>query len=75
MAIYLMGSLITCSEGVRRFKAGLDLDLVATKWLTASNNGCFGAFFALKTSCRGGAIPSYYISSWYLFQRLVLFAS
>jgi hypothetical protein len=24
------------------------------------HNGCFGAF-TLKTSCRGGAIPSYYL--------------
>jgi hypothetical protein len=36
---------------VRRFKGGLDLDLVATKALVGSDKGCFGAF-ALKTFCR-----------------------
>jgi hypothetical protein len=47
--------------GVRRSKVGLGLDLVATKWLNGSDNGgCFGTF-TLKTFCRGGAIPSYYI--------------
>jgi hypothetical protein len=46
--------------GVCRSKVGLGLDLVATKWLKGTDNGCFGTF-ALKTFCRGGAIPSYYI--------------
>jgi hypothetical protein len=45
---------------VRRSKVGLGLDLVATKWLTGSDNGCFDTF-ALKAFCRGGAIPSYYL--------------
>jgi hypothetical protein len=39
MAIHLMGSLITCSGVcVRRFKVGLDLNLVATKWLNGPDN-------------------------------------
>jgi hypothetical protein len=29
----------------------------------------------VKTFCRGGVIPSYYLFSWYPFQRLVPFAS
>jgi hypothetical protein len=45
---------------VRRSKVGLGLDLVATKWLGGSDSGCFGTF-ALKTFCRGGVIPSYYL--------------
>jgi hypothetical protein len=41
MAIHLVEPLITCSAGVRRFKAGLDLNLVATKMAeTGSDNGC-----------------------------------
>jgi hypothetical protein len=54
MAIHLVGSLITCSRAVRRSKVGLSLDLVATKWLTGSDNGRFGTY-TLKTFCRGGA--------------------
>jgi hypothetical protein len=36
MTIHLIGAPTTCS-GVRRFKAGLDLDLVATKTLVGSD--------------------------------------
>jgi hypothetical protein len=39
MDIHLVGSRITCSRGVRRSKVGLGLNLVATKWLTGSDNG------------------------------------
>jgi hypothetical protein len=49
MAIHLVGSRITSYLlwGVRRSEVGLGLNLVATKWLTGTGNGCFGTF-ALK---------------------------
>jgi hypothetical protein len=68
------GLVLLALGAVRRSRAWLGLDLVATKWLTGSDNGCFGTF-ALKAFCRGGAIPSCYIFAWYLFQRLVPFAN
>jgi hypothetical protein len=40
--------LLVARGGGHRFKAGLDLDLVATKTLVGSDKGCFG-IFALKT--------------------------
>jgi hypothetical protein len=33
----VIGALTTCSGGVRRFKVGLDLDLVTTKTLVGSD--------------------------------------
>ena len=59
---------------VRRFKGGLDLDLVATKALVGSDKGCFGTF-ALKIFCREGySSPSCCLSSRCLFLKLVSFA-
>jgi hypothetical protein len=45
------------------------------KWLTGSDKQWLLGTFALKTFCRGVAIPRYYLSAWYLFRRLVSFAS
>jgi hypothetical protein len=55
---YLLG----CGGGVRRFKVGLDLDLVATKhWLMAPIR-LLRVPLLLKPSVERGAIPSYCLS-------------
>jgi hypothetical protein len=47
---YLLGVRV---RGMRRSKAGLDLDLVATKhWLLAGSDKAVSGTFALKSCCR-----------------------
>jgi hypothetical protein len=59
--------------GVRRSKAGLDLDLVATKhWLAGSDKAASGTF-ALKTCCREVQFQAV-VFSVVTFLKLVSFA-